>query len=146
VKYIAFGFLCERLGLYLTKEGICFGVTILVQGRVAILLHRMNSWDELQSIEDFMKSTRIHCQKIVRRFYRVVRKHFQLVLLQTPNESQFRILVLMFWQWQGIFYTIRRIDKSHNLVLALVVGGEEYYCRKFFHSTIIQRMIGPICM
>ena len=45
----------------------------------------------------------------------------------------------------GIPYIIGAIDGSHILVLAPIIGGEDYYCMKSFHSAILQRIVGPDC-
>ena len=46
----------------------------------------------------------------------------------------------------GIPYIIGAIDGSHILVLTPIIGGEDYYCRKSFHSAILQGIVGPYCM
>ena len=46
-KYITFRFLYKRLGPYLKKDDTHFGITVLVQERVAISLPRLDNGDEL---------------------------------------------------------------------------------------------------
>ena len=82
----------------------------------------------------------------MREFCTVVRKHLQQVFIQTPDESQFGVLAKRFEQLHSISYVIGAINGLHILVLALVVGGEYYYCLKLFHSVILQRFIRPDCM
>jgi len=68
----------------------------------------------------------------------------QLVFVQIPNESQFRNLASRFKQVHSIPYIIGATDGSHIPALASVISGEDYnYCRKSFHSTILQRIVGP---
>ena len=43
-------------------------------------------------------------------------------------------------------YIIGAIDGSHISILAPIIGGEDYYCRKSFHSAILQGIVGPDCM
>ena len=43
-------------------------------------------------------------------------------------------------------YIIGAIDGSYIFVLAPIIGGEDYYCRKSFHSTILQEIVGSDCM
>ena len=87
VKYITFRFLCERLGPYFKKEDTRFRVTVPVQERVAMSLHRLGSGDGLQTIGDLYGVHKSTLLRIVREFCRGVRKHLQPVFVQTPNES-----------------------------------------------------------
>lgn len=82
----------------------------------------------------------------MKELYRAIRKHLQHDFVQTSYESHFRVLATMFQQLHGISYIIGTIDGLHIHVLALVVGGECYYSRKSFHTTILQRIVGLICM
>ena len=67
MKYITFRFLCERLGPYLKKEDTCFRVTVPVQERIAMSLHRLGSGDGLQSIGDLYGVHKSTLSKIVKR-------------------------------------------------------------------------------
>lgn len=62
------------------------------------------------------------------------------------SESHFRVLASKFKELHGISYVIGAIDGLYIPVLALVVGGEDYYCRESFHSTILQFVVGSDCM
>ena len=117
-----------------------------VQERIAMSLHRLGSGDGLQTIGDLYGVHKSTLSIIVREFCRAVRKYLQPVFVQTPSESQFRVLASKFEQLHGIPYIIGAIDGSHILVLAPIIGGEDYYCRKSFHSAILQGIVGPDCM
>src|SRR5665213_446391 len=104
VKYVTFRFLCERLGPYLKKEDTRFRVTVPVQERVAMSLHRLGSGDGLQSIGDLYGVHKSTLSKIVREFCRAVRKYLQHVFVQTPSESQFRVLAERFEKLHDIPY------------------------------------------
>jgi hypothetical protein len=44
----------------------------------------------------------------------------------------------------NILYTIGEeyvVDGSHISILAPIIGGEDYYCRKSFHSALLQGII-----
>ena len=144
LTYNIFRFLCERLGPYLKKEATRFRVTTPMQERVAMSLHRLGSGDGLQSIGDLYGVYKRTLSKIIREFYRAVRKHLQPVFIQTPDESQFRVLARKFEQLHGIPYVIGAIDGSH--ILAAVISGEDYYCRNPFHSAILQGIVEFDCM
>jgi hypothetical protein len=88
-------------------------------------LHRLGGGDGLQSIGDLYDVHKTTLSKIVREFYRVVRKHLQHVFIQTPSKSQLRVLASKFEQLHGILYVIGAIDGSHNHILASVIGGED---------------------
>ena len=53
VTYTTFRFLCERLRPYLKKEDIYFRITMAVQERIAMSLHRLDSGNGLQTIGDY---------------------------------------------------------------------------------------------
>ena len=72
--------------------------------------------------------------KIIRIFSRVVRKRLQPVFVQISNDLQLRHLDSRFEQLYDISYTKESLDGLHIHVLALVVGKEKYFCRKFIHS------------
>lgn len=59
-------------------------------------LHRLNSNDVLQSIRDLYEVHKNTLSKNLRKYGRDVKKHFQLVFMQTPNVSQFRFLASRF--------------------------------------------------
>lgn len=73
------------------KEDARFRVNMSMQERVAMSSHRLDSGDGLQSIRDLYVVYKSTLSRIVWEFCRVVKKHFQLVFVQIPNESQFRI-------------------------------------------------------
>ena len=109
-------------------------------------LLRLGSNDGLQTIGDLYGVHKNILLIVVREFCRAVRKHLQPVFVQTSSESQFRILASRFEKLHDIPYIIGAIDGSHNLVLAPLIGGQYYYCRKSFHLAILQGIVGPDCM
>jgi hypothetical protein len=145
VTHNTFRFLCERLGPYL-KKNTQFRVKVPVQDRIAMSLHRLGSGDGLQTIGDLYGVHKSTLSIVVREFCKTVRKHLQLVFVQTTSESQFKILASRFEKLYDISYIIGAIDGSHILVLAPVIGGQDYYCRMSFHSTILQGIVGPYYM
>ena len=123
VTYTIFRFLCERLGQHLKKDDTRFRVTVPVQEMIAMSLHRLGSGDGLQTIGDLYGVHKNTLSIIVREFCRAMRKYLQPVFVQTPSESQFRVLASKFEELYGIPYIIGAIDESHISVLALVIGG-----------------------
>lgn len=83
---------------------------------------------------------------IVREFCKMVRLHLQKIFVQIPNENRFRVLARDFERLHNIPYIIGAIDGSHIPVLAPVIGGEDYYCRKSFHSALLQGIVDTNCI
>lgn len=63
---------------------------------IAMSLHRLNNIDVLQNKRDLYEVHMNTLSTIIRKSDRVVKKHFQLVFMQTPDESQFQILASRF--------------------------------------------------
>ena len=144
MTYTTFRFLCERLGPYLKKDNTYFRVTMSVQERITMSLHRLDSGDGLQTIGDLYGVHKNTLSIIkVREFCKAVRTYLQPVFVQTSSESQFRILASKFQKLHKILYFIDAIDGSHILVLAPIIGGDDYYCKMSFYSVILQGIIGP---
>jgi hypothetical protein len=87
VTYTTFRFLCERLSPYLKKEDTRFRITVPVQERIAMLLHRLGSGDGLQTISDLYGVHKNILSIIVREFCRDVKKYLQPIFVQTPSKS-----------------------------------------------------------
>ena len=97
----------------------------------------------MQTIGDLYGVHKNTLSIVVREFCKAVRKHLQSVFVQTPSESQFRVLASRFEKSHGIHYIIGAINGSHIHILAPLIGGQDYYCRKSFHSAILQEIVGP---
>ena len=76
---------------------------------------------------------------IVREFCKMVsRLHLQKIFIQIPYENRLRVLAKEFESLHNILYIIGATDDYHISVLtAQVIGEEDYYCRKSFHSTLL---------
>jgi hypothetical protein len=46
----------------------------------------------------------------------------------------------------NIPYIIGAIEGPHILVLAPIIGRKDYYCRKSFHSTLLQGIVDANCI
>ena len=66
-----FTFLCERLGPYLKKK-YQFSITVPVQDRIAMSLHRLGSGDGLQTIGDLYGVHKNTLSIVVREFCKTV--------------------------------------------------------------------------
>ena len=85
VKYITFRFLFQRLGPYLKKNDTYFRATVSMQERVEMLLHRLDNDDGLQSNGDLYEVYKNVLLKVMKEFYRVVRKHLQPIFVQNSK-------------------------------------------------------------
>ena len=141
VQFATFRFLCEKLGPFLQKQDTPFRNSISVETRIAISLTRLGSGNGQLLIGDLYGVAECTVSKIVREFCKAVRHHLQRIFVQMPSESQFRVLAREFEALHGIPYIIGAIDGLHIAVLAPMVGGEDYYCRKSFHSAILQGIV-----
>lgn len=66
-------------------------VIVLMQERVVIALHRIGSGNQLQTIRNIYEVYKSTLSKIIRKFCRVVRKHFSTNFYANPSESQLRV-------------------------------------------------------
>ena len=84
--------------------------------------------------------------EIVQIFYRLVRIHLQGIFVDFLNLARFRVLAQESEDLHGILHIIGAIDGSHIPILALVIGGEGYYCRKSFPLVLLQVIINIECV
>ena len=118
---------------------------ISVETRIAISLSRLGTGNGQLLIGDLYGVAESTVSIIVKEFCKAVRQHLQRILVQIPSESQFRVLAKEFEALHGIPYVVGAIDGSHIPVLAPIYGGEDYYCRKSFHSAILQGIVDVHC-
>ena len=78
---MTFKFLCEKLGSYLKKTNIHFRITVPVQEKIAMSLHRLDSGDGLQTIGNLYEVHKNTLSIIVREFCRAVRKYLQPIFV-----------------------------------------------------------------
>lgn len=145
ISHGTFRFLCEKLGPFLKKKDTRMRAAISVETRIAVSLCRLGTGNGLLLVGEVYGIAECTASCIVREFCKVVRKHLLRVLVQFPSESQFRVLASQFEALHGIPYIVGAIDGSHIPVLAPVIGGEDYYCRKSFHSAILQGIVDVNC-
>ena len=119
------------------KEYTRFRVTVPVQEMITMSLHQLGSGDGLHTIGDLYGIHKSTLSIIVREFCGAVRKYLQPFFVQIPSGSQFRVLASNFEKLHEISYIMGAIDGSHILVLAPIIGEEDHYCRKSFHSVIL---------
>ena len=146
ISHVAFRFLCEKLGSFLKNQQTHFRRPIFVEERVAMSLARLGTWDGLRMVGEIYKVAECTIAGIVKEFCKLVRLHFQKIFIQTLNKNKFRFLAKDFERLHNIPFIIGAIDGSHILVLALVIGGEDNYCRKSFHSALLQGIVDANCI
>jgi hypothetical protein len=84
--------------------------------------------------------------QIVREFYKMVILHIQKIFIQIPKEIRFRVVAKEVERLYNILYIIEVIEVLHIHVLAPIIGGEDYYCRKSFHSALLQGIVDTNCI
>ena len=70
----------------------------------------------------------------------------QKIFIQIPKEIKFRVLAKEVEGLYNILYIIEVIEGLHIHVLAPIIGGEDYYCCKSFHSALLQRIVDKNCI
>ncbi len=146
VSHATFRFLCEKLGPFLKKQHTHLRKPISVEARVAMSLARLGTGDGLRMVGEVYGVAECTISGIVREFCKMVRLHLQKIFIQIPNENRLRVLANEFEKLHNIPYIIGAIDGSHIPVLAPVIGGEDYYCRKSFHSALLQGIVDTNCI
>jgi hypothetical protein len=109
-------------------------------------LAKLGTGDGLHMVGEVYGVAECTISRIVKEFCKMVRLHLQKIFIQTPNENKLRILAKDFERLHNIPYTIGAIDSSHIPVLALLIGGEDYYCCKSFHSVLLQGIADANCI
>jgi hypothetical protein len=104
--------------------------TISVESRIAMSLQRLGIGNTLCTVGEVYGVAESTISEIIRNFYRLVGIHLQGTFVQFQSPAWFRILAQEFEALHGIPYIIGAIDGSHISILALVIGGEDYYFRK----------------
>jgi hypothetical protein len=137
ISHGTFRFLCEKLGPFLKKKDTCLRATISIETKIVVSLYRLGTENGLLLIREVYGIVECTASCIVRESCKAVRKHLLKVLVQFPNESQFKVLASQFEALHGIPYIVGAIDGSYIPILAPMIGGGDYYCRKSFHSTIL---------
>ena len=146
VCHNTFKFLCERLGPYLQKKNTRMRETISVESRIAMSLQRLGTGNTLCTVGEVYGVAESTISEIVRIFCKLVRVHLQGTFVQFPSPARFRVLAQEFEALHGIPHIIGAIDGSHIPILAPVIGGEDYYCRKSFHSALLQGIVDTKCV
>ena len=70
----------------------------------------------------------------------------QGAFVQFPSPARFRVLAQEFEALHEIRYIIGLIDGSHIPILTSVIGGDDYYCRKSFHLSLLQDIVDTKCV
>lgn len=78
---------------------------------------------------------------IMRECCSKVRLHLQKRFMRFPSKFKLCKLVRDFEALHDILYVVGAMDGFHILVLAPVIGGEDYYCHKSFDSTLSQSIV-----
>ena len=52
----------------------------------------------------------------------------------------------MFEKLHGTPYIIGAVGGSHISILAPLIGGQDYYCKKSFYLAILQGIVRPNCV
>jgi hypothetical protein len=146
ISHGTFKFICEKLDPFLKKKkDTHMRVVISVETRIAVSLCKLGTRNGLLLIGKVYGIAECMVSYIIREFLKAVKKHLLKVLVGFPCELQFKVLAFQFEALHGIPYIVGAIDGSLIHVLAPVIGREDYYCPKSFHSAILQGIVDVNC-
>ena len=69
----------------------------------------------------------------------------QRTFVQFPSPARFRVLAQEFEALHKIPYIIKAIDGSHIPIFVPIIGEDDYYCIKSFHSALLQCIVDTKC-
>lgn len=82
----------------------------------------------------------------MRKFCRWIKVHLQRIFMQFSSPIWFRALAQEFEALHVIPYNLIEVDGLHILILEPMIGGENYYCSKSFHSPLLQCIVDTKCV
>ena len=69
----------------------------------------------------------------------------QRTFVQFSSPARFRVLAQEFEALHKIPYIIKAIDGSHIPIFVPIIGEDDYYCIKSFHSALLQCIVDTKC-
>ena len=104
--------------------------TISVKSRIAMSFQRLGTGNTLCTVRKVHGVVDSTILRKIMNFCRLVRIHLYGIFVQCPSSTRSRILAQEFEVLHEIPYIVEAIDGPHILILAPIIGGEDYYCRK----------------
>lgn len=115
--------------------------SIPIETGIAIAIHRLSTCDLIPSIADTYGVGTSTVQGIIMQFCQVVRHVLHDRYISWPSSLRMKKLVQDFEALRGLDYVIGAVDESHISIIAPHKNQVDYYCRKGFHSCLLQVVV-----
>lgn len=116
--------------------------SISVEDKVAMSLMKLGTRNRLELVVDLSGIAICIVSMIERIFQHGVNSSTEIAL----NKSRLKALARNFEILHGIPHIIGAIHRSHIPILAPLIGGDDYYCRKLLHSALLQGIVDTKCV
>ena len=140
-----FMYVCQQVGLVLFKQDTNRRKAISVETRVAIAITRLASGSSLYIIADRYGVGISTVHAIVLDFCHALNFFCRNSFIRWPTPSRLQDISRNFEALHGIPYIAGAIDGSHIPILAPHEHAADYYCRKGFHSVLLQGVVDHLC-
>ena len=140
-----FKYVCQQVGPVLIKVDTNRRKAISVETRVAIAITRLASGSPLYIIADSFRVGVSSVHGIVLEFCQALKETCRDVFIRWPSPSQMLAISENFEALHGIPYVVGAIDGSHIPIIAPEQHAADYYCRKGFHSVLLQAVVDHSC-
>ena len=139
-----FMYVCQQVGPMLFKQDTNRRKAILVETRVAIAITRLASGSSPYIIANSYRVGISTIHAIVLDFCHALNFFCRNSFIRWPTSSCVQDISRNF-ETHGIPYIAGAIDGSHIPILAPREHAVHYYCRKGFHSVLLQRVVDHSC-
>ena len=136
-----FNYVCQQVGPKLLKVDTNRRRAISVETKVAIAITRLASGSPLYIIVDSFRVGVSSVHGIVLEFCQALKETCRDVFIRWPSPSQMQAISENFEALHGIPYVVGAIDGSHIPIIAPEEHDADYYCRKGFHSVLLQAVV-----
>ena len=138
-------FLCQQLAPSIFTSDSKWRKAVPVDTKVAIALTRLASKSPLYIVVDTFGVGVSTVHKIILEFCHALEKHCRDVFIRWPSSSRFKDISQRFEALHEIPYIVGAIDGSHIPIIAPAQHAPDYYCRKSFHSVLLQGIVDSSC-
>ena len=140
-----FMYVCQEVGPMLFKQDTNRRKAISVETRVAIAITRLAFGSSLYIIVDSYRVGISIVHAIVLDFCHALNFFCRNSFIRWPTPSRLQDISRNFEALHGIPYIAEAIDGSHISILAPREHTANYYCRKGFHSILLQGVVDHSC-
>jgi hypothetical protein len=112
-----------------------------VQTQVAVTLHRLATGNTLSTIGDLYGISENVASVIVRECCQAMVLHLKPMVIEPLTRERIISISQEFERLRGISYIIGAIDGNHIPIIAPSKDPVPYYCRKGFHSALLQGVV-----